>query len=230
MVRRSPVLRTPPRRTLDIDPSGTGRRLLRRLLDENVRLTRELRDLRRLRRLAERDELTGLPNRRLCEERLSEELSRSRRGQGQPGSLLIVDMNDLKGVNDRHGHAAGDEALRETAEVLRGELRAADICCRTGGDEFMILLPDTDEVGARLVMARLRAAVIRASARRDAAVNISISVGAATWPTDGVHAAALIATADRAMYAQKRSFAARGRKHGTGRRSATSACVLALVK
>ena len=231
MVRRSPALKRPPlRRALDSDSPVTGHRLLRRLLDENVRLTRELRELRRLRRLAERDELTGLPNRRLCEERLTEELSRSRREPGRPGSLLIVDMNDLKGVNDRHGHAAGDAALRETARVLRGALRAADVCCRTGGDEFMILLPETDVAGARLVMARLRTAVIRASARRDAPIDISISVGAATWPTDGVDAPGLIETADRAMYEEKQSFAARGKGHGRRGRASRATCVLALVK
>jgi diguanylate cyclase (GGDEF)-like protein len=198
--------------------------MLRRLLEENIRLTRELRALRKLRRLAERDELTGLPNRRLCEERLAEELSRSRRGSGRPGSLLIVDMNDLKGVNDRHGHAAGDEALRETARILRGALRASDVCCRTGGDEFTILLPDTDAPAARLAMGRLRTAVMRAGARQDEA--ISISVGAATWPTDGDEAHALIETADRAMYAEKQKFTARGRN----RRSGARPCVLALVK
>lgn len=197
--------------------------MLRRLLEENARLTRELRDLRRLKRLAERDDLTGLPNRRLWAERLTEELSRSRRGRGRPGSLLIVDLNDLKGLNDRYGHAAGDAALRDTARVLRGALRAADVCCRTGGDEFMILLPDTDAAGARLAMARLRSAVLRAGARRD--VPLTISVGAASWPDDGEDPAPLIETADRAMYAEKQRIAARdaGRAPAAGR-------ALALVK
>jgi diguanylate cyclase (GGDEF)-like protein len=224
MVRRSSALRAPPRQAVAGHSLSLGRRMLRQLLDENLRLTRELRELRKLRRLAERDDLTGLPNRRLCEERLAEELSRSRRGRGRCGSLLIVDMNDLKGVNDRLGHAGGDEALRETARVLRGALRTSDVCSRTGGDEFMILLPDTGADGARLAMARLRAAVMRAGARRDEP--LSISVGAATWPTDGDEAGMLIEAADRAMYAEKQRFTARGRK----RRVARPPCVLALVK
>lgn len=175
--------------------------MLRRLLEENLRLTRELRELHRVRGLAERDELTGLPNRRLWADRLTEELSRSRRARGQPGSLLIVDMDDLKVVNDRFGRATGDLALRETARVLRGALRAPDVCCRTGGDEFMILLPETDAAGARLVMGRLRAAVMREGARCD--LPLSVSIGAATWPQDGDEPGALIAVADRAMYLAK---------------------------
>jgi len=181
--------------------------MLRRLLEENRRLTRELRELTRLRGLAERDELTGLPNRRSWADRLTEELSRSKRTRGSPGALLIVDMNDLKGINDRFGHATGDQALRETARVLRTALRAPDVCCRTGGDEFMILLPETDAAEARLVMARLRSAVIRAGARRE--VPLSISVGAAAWPEDGEDPAVLIDLADRAMYAEKQLFASR---------------------
>ena len=181
--------------------------MLRRLLEENRRLTRELRELTRLRGLAERDELTGLPNRRSWADRLTEELSRSRRTRGRPGSILVVDMNDLKGINDRWGHAVGDLALRETARVLRTALRAPDVCCRTGGDEFMILLPETDGAGARLVMARLRSAVIRAGARRE--VPLSISLGAASWPANVYDPALLIETADRAMYAEKQLFASR---------------------
>jgi diguanylate cyclase (GGDEF)-like protein len=224
MVRRSSTLPLPLRQPPAARGAPSGERLLRRLLEENVRLTRELRELRQLRRLAERDPLTGLPNRRLWQERLTEELSRSRRGKRSPGSLLIVDMNDLKGLNDRLGHAAGDAALRETARILRATLRASDVCCRTGGDEFMILLPDTDAPGARLAMARLRAAVMRAGARRE--TPLSISVGAATWPADGDEAGVLIEAADRAMYAEKQTYAARGRN----RRVAPGRCVLALVK
>jgi len=182
--------------------------MLRRLLEENLRLTRELRELQRLRGLAERDELTGLPNRRLWADRLTEELSRSRRVRGRAGSLLIVDMNDLKGLNDRFGRAVGDLALRETARVLRGALRAPDVCCRTGGDEFMILLPETDAAGARLVTTRRRSAVMRAGGRRD--LPLSICVGAASWPKDGAEPAPLIAAADRAMDLEKQRQARRG--------------------
>lgn len=202
--------------------------MLRRLLEENLRLTRELRELQQLRGLAERDELTGLPNRRSWADRLVEELSRSRRLRGSPGSLLIVDMNDLAGLNDRFGRNMGDLALRETARVLRGTLRAADVCCRTGGDEFMILLPQTDAAGARLVTARLRAAVMRAGARRD--LPISISLGAAAWPQDGDEPAALIAAADRALGVQKSAEKRRHARRDGAPSVASGTVALALVK
>ena len=198
--------------------------MLRRLLEENLRLTRELRELRRLQGLAERDELTGLPNRRSWADRLTEELSRSKRARGRPGSLLIVDMNDLKGLNSRFGHATGDLALRETARALRGALRAPDVCCRTSGDEFMILLPETDAREARLVSARLRAAVMRAGARRD--LPISISIGAASWPQDAGEPGALIAAADRAIALEKQRHARRS----AGQVGAARPTALVLVK
>ena len=187
-----------------------SRRLLRRLLDENLTLMRELEELRLLRRFAHQDTLTGLPNRRLCEERLAEELSRARRDATSRGSLLVVDVNDLKLVNDRHGHKAGDDLLREVAAVLRRALRTADVCCRTGGDEFMILLPDTDPRGARLVMARLRAGVIRTGSRLN--VSVSISIGSSSWPVAGRDPAKLIEKADRAMYVEKRRLRAHARR------------------
>jgi len=201
--------------------------MLRRLLEENLRLTRELRELNRLRGLTERDALTGLPNRRLWADRLTEELSRSRRTRGQPGSLLIVDVNELKGLNDRFGRATGDLALREAARVLRGALRAPDVCCRTGGDEFMILLPETDAAGARLVTARLRAAVMRAGARRD--LPLSICVGAACWPQDGDEPGPLIAAADRAMAVEKQRQR-RNDHREAGQPGTARTAALALVK
>ncbi|MBC8132993.1 MAG: GGDEF domain-containing protein [Deltaproteobacteria bacterium] len=197
--------------------------MLRRLLEENLSLMRELEELRTLRLMAHQDPSTGLPNRRLFEERLIEELSRSARDSTSRGSLLAVDVNDLKYVNDKFGHSAGDHLLRDVADIVRGALRASDVCCRTGGDEFMILLPDTDARGARLAMARLRVAVIREGSRQ--AVPIGISIGSATWPTDSSIASDLVGLADRAMYAEKRRL----RRHARRRRP-TAARALALVK
>lgn len=224
MVRFPSALRAPKRNQAADSPSPS-RRLLRRLLDENVFLMRELEELRVLRRAAYQDSLTGLPNRRIFAQRLAEELSRSARDRTGVGALLVVDVNDLKLVNDIHGHAAGDDALRGVAELLRGALRTADVCCRTGGDEFMILLPDTDASGARQVMARLRAVVIRAGSRQD--IPISISVGSASWPADGRKAEALIDKADRDMYAEKRRL--RRRSRGQAPKSVSSG-KLVLVK
>jgi len=227
-----------------------ARRILRRLLDENVTLLRQLEELRILRRLSHQDGLTGLPNRRIFDERLAEELARPRprrqaksldrspdksssRSPAMPvarGSLLVIDINDLKRVNDQHGHAAGDVVVRAVAETLRTALRPTDLCCRTGGDEFMVLMPDTDASTARQVMSRVRAEMIRTGSR--SAVPVSVSIGRTTWPDDGRQASRLVEKADRAMYAEKRRSQDRARR----RKLAMSAAVaargrkLALVK
>jgi len=214
MVRSASAVRA-LRRAPAAESALVAERALRKLVDENRRLRREVRELRKMEQWACQDPLTGLPNRRLFEERLNEELSRAARDPAQGGALLVADLDTLKSVNDRFGHAAGDEALRETARILRGTLRTADVCCRVGGDEFMVLLPETDPAGARLVMNRLRAAVFRAGARGD--VPIGISIGAASWPADGDDASRLIGVADRAMYAEKKRLRARGRKRPTAR-------------
>lgn len=222
MVRFISTART-ARRLAGTDSLHGGRKLLRRLQDENLFLARELEELRGLRQVAHVDALTGLPNRRLFERRLAEELSRAHRSSQSPGSLLAVDVNDLKLVNDRFGHSAGDHVLRDVAEVLRGALRTSDVCCRTGGDEFMILLPDTEARGARLVMARLRVAVIRAGSRQK--VPVSISIGCSSWPADSWVASELVARADRAMYAEKRRLRRRARS-----RPPRAGVTLSLVK
>jgi diguanylate cyclase (GGDEF)-like protein len=242
---RFPSALPAPRRPVAVESLQGSRRLLRRLLDENVALLRELGDLRHMRRLAEQDALTGLPNRRLFDERLAEELSRSARGRiparrgtatghrmgphngANPrfGSLLVVDVNDLKLINDEQGHAAGDDLLRELAGVLRTTFRTSDMCCRTGGDEFMILLPDTDARGVGRARARVHAAVMRASSCRD--MPVSVSVGCATWPADGSSASVLVEKADRAMYAEKRRQRRRASQRPTG---TMFRCGLTLVK
>lgn len=202
-----------------------GRRVLRRLLDENLALMRELNELRTLRRLAHQDASTGLPNRRLLQRQLSEELSGAEPEVSLRGVLLVVAVNDLDLVDDLHGHVARDEALREVAGGLRRALRPEDVCCRTGGDEFMILLPDNDARTARQVTARLRAAVMRVGARNN--LPISISVGSAAWPADGRTAATLIGRADGRIVAEKRCLRRQAR-----RKPPTAAAVrkLSLVK
>jgi len=201
---------------------------MRRLQADNVRLKRELEQLQELAREAHVDPLTRLPNRRFFEGRLAEELSRASRDATYVGAVLVVDVNELKVVNDELGHAAGDAILIEIGTALRGALRAPDVCARTGGDEFMILLPDTDAPGARTVMARLRSAVIRAGSRRN--VPASISVGAATWPADGRDATVLIDKADRRMYAEKRRAARRARRPESESRAGVGRRTLTLVR
>lgn len=222
MVRSPATLRTSRRLAL-ADSLLDSRKLLRGLIDENMRLAHELEDLRRLQKLAQLDAAGGVPNRRLCEQRLAKELSPWLRTAARPGTLLVVDVKELTGISPRQGPTADADGWRETARLLRGALRVSDQCYRTGDAEFMILLPDTDARGARQVMARLRAAVMRAGARQD--VSASISMGAATWPTDGRAPRGLVAKADRAMSTEKRHLAARDRRPPVfGRRR------LALVK
>lgn len=223
MVRFPTAERAPKRPSSD--PLHHGRRLLRRLLDENLSLMRELEDLRALRRLAHRDALAGRPNRRLFHMRLSEELARTRPVGAVPGAMLVVDVNDLQTVEDERGRASREQALREVAEVFKAALRSHDVCCRTGAAEFMILLPETDPREARQVMAQLRAAIIRAGARRN--LSISISVGCATWPPDGRTAAVLIEHADKAIHGEKCRLRGRARRRPP---TPTSPRKLALVK
>jgi diguanylate cyclase (GGDEF)-like protein len=168
---------------------------------ENRRLRAELAALEQLREAAYRDPLTGLRNRRYFDERLAEELARLARSDERGGSLLVVDLDGFKAINDRHGHAAGDVVLCEVATVLEATLRLEDLCCRTGGDEFMIVLPDAATDGARRAAGRVRDALARRNLA--AALSVSASVGAASWPDDGRDAATLVGVADAAMYADK---------------------------
>ena len=174
---------------------------LNRLQSENDDLRAEIEELRVYRRLAYRDPLTGLRNRRYLDERLREEMQRARRHSDPTFTVLLFDLNDFKRINDEHGHAAGDECLRFIAQFLEDNLRDHDVCCRTGGDEFTAILPESDAAGAELLMARLRERLARINATREIPVNVSI--GAATWPEDGGDTERLLEAADRAMFHDK---------------------------
>jgi len=125
--RKDPIRATPPS--------------VKDLLRENADLRHELTRLEAYRTLAYRDELTGLWNRRYFTERLTEELSRARRQPRRHFGIMMVDVNDLKAINDAHGHAEGDLVLRWVAEFLERLLRTHDVLCRVGGDEFAVLFP-----------------------------------------------------------------------------------------
>lgn len=180
------------------------------LRQENEELRREIAALEGYRTLAYRDALTGLWNRRYFDERFAEELSRSLRSGKLGFSLLIVDVNDLKRINDQLGHQAGDETIGWVGAFLRGAFRNHDVCCRTGGDEFAIILPDTGPTECAAIVQRLRARLAAANVAGDEAPAqtigraIGLSFGTASCPDDGKTVAALLELADEAMYRDKR--------------------------
>ncbi len=151
-------------------------------------------------KLAVLDPLTGLYNRRSGEQRLAQEMSRSTRN-GHPLTILALDLDDLKQVNDRFGHPAGDELIRAFADRLNKAIRGSDVAVRLGGDEFLVLLPECKPDGARHVVSRLSGLEVEFKGQ---SVEVSFSAG---W-TDfapGESADELLRRADDALYANKRA-------------------------
>lgn len=151
------------------------------------------------------DPLTGLLNRRYLEERLTEELSRSKR-YNYSMSCLMIDIDDFKHYNDRNGHQAGDVALKITAHSLKAALRSADIACRYGGEEFCILLPQTSVNEAGVIAERMRQKVadtVYPHGASQPSGRVSISVGISTFAKHIDTAESVIAAADRALYSAK---------------------------
>lgn len=162
-------------------------------LEETVALrTRELEQLSRL------DPLTELDNQRSFYEHLRRELARAER-QSQPLSLLLMDLNHFKLLNDTEGHKRGDEVLQLVGACMRATSRASDICCRYGGDEFCILLPDTDYANAIAYGERL---LQQFDLANDSAVSISIGIAQAGTKRY-VHGDTLVRQADQSMYRAK---------------------------
>ncbi len=148
--------------------------------------------------LASTDPLTGLHNRRALAETITSDLARADRG-GHPYSLLFCDLDHFKAVNDRWGHTVGDQVLQQVAAVLRQRLRRGDFAARYGGDEFVVLLPDTCQAAAALVAEELRQRVSDAPTPRP----ITVSIGAAQAAPGASDWAELVAMADSAMYLAK---------------------------
>lgn len=169
---------------------------------ELERYHRELEEANnRLRKLAVTDELTGLRNRRAFEERLVMEFSMARRRQ-RDLSVLLIDVDDFKNVNDRWGHAAGDEVLRRLGSILQTTVRLPDLPARYGGEEFVVLLPESGEESA-LGLARRVMTRVASEAWDNAPLTISIGMAAMNESTvDGYR---LVEMADEALYAAKRA-------------------------
>ena len=149
--------------------------------------------------LATRDGLTRLPNRRLFEETLNRELARSYR-RNSPLSLVVLDIDHFKVVNDTAGHLAGDAVLREVGGALVHNTKASDLAARYGGDEFVVLLPDCAGADSLRVAERLRAAV----AREVTAAHVTVSAGVGEMPANAGDGERLVAAADAALYSAKR--------------------------
>jgi len=166
---------------------------------ENARLYEEAR------KLADRDPLTGFYNHRFLHERLGEEVVRTQRAR-RPLSVLMLDLDDFKLVNDTFGHLFGDRVLTWTAELIRSTLRGSDIPARYGGDEFAIILPETNGDDARAAAERILDAFREHSFQGEqrGPVPIGASIGVATYPADGRTATDLISAADQALYRVKR--------------------------
>jgi diguanylate cyclase (GGDEF)-like protein len=160
--------------------------------------------LTRSRDLAMLDDLTKAFNRRYFDSYLEEEIERSRR-YGAQLSIIFLDLDDLKKVNNSYGHLAGSRTLQEVAKRILGAVRTIDKVVRFGGDEFCIILPQTDQDQAMLVANRVKKAMTQASFELDPGIDISItaSFGIATYPTHGTQKDELIRVADAAMYRVK---------------------------
>jgi diguanylate cyclase (GGDEF)-like protein len=151
------------------------------------------------------DRLTGLPNRRYVESLLDQAMAAARRTR-RPLVLALADLDHFKQINDRHGHAAGDEVLRHAASTLSRAFRRSDVIARYGGEEFVILFPETEPAAAAERLEQLRADVARHSVPVPGAeVPITLSVGLAEFPRDGESPADLLACADQRLYAAKRA-------------------------
>jgi diguanylate cyclase (GGDEF)-like protein/PAS domain S-box-containing protein len=148
--------------------------------------------------LAVTDPLTGLGNYRRLVEVLDAEVKRTGR-TGRPFAMLLLDLDQLKKINDRYGHLIGSQALCRLADVLRVFCREIDTAARYGGDEFAVILPETTAAGARLVASRIRSRLATDSLQP----GLSASIGVAVYPQDGETMEALLRTADRELYGMK---------------------------
>jgi diguanylate cyclase (GGDEF)-like protein len=171
---------------------------------ENPKIV-EMEEFEETERSARTDALTGLANRRVFQETLEAEIRRSRRYRW-PVTVLMLDLDHFKDVNDSHGHMLGDLVLERVGGIVRHAVRDADAACRFGGEEFGVVLPETAREGGYAVAERIRRRVEQAFKDRPLDgrdIPMTISAGLAAFPEDGLHADELAARADEALYGAK---------------------------
>jgi diguanylate cyclase (GGDEF)-like protein len=184
----------------------------------------EYEELKNLRRSAITDPLTGLQNRRLFDETLEKELNRARR-YAHPLSLVTLDLHRFKEVNDKHGHPRGDEVLHAAATTLRKALRTSDSAFRTGGDEFALILPQTDSAQASALSRRIGIVFSETLRPLNLTISVSMDHGVATYPQDADQRDQLIRIADERLY----HFKHRSRDESVAERSGVSAATTSVA-
>jgi diguanylate cyclase (GGDEF)-like protein len=196
------LLLTGPQRAFD----ASSRRVLEILANQAAATLSLIKDRERQRELAVRDGLTGLYNRRAFNELLAAAIANEdRRDAGRLG-LVMLDVDRFKKLNDTYGHPTGDAALRSVARLLAQHLRKGDHAARFGGEEFVVILPGSEEERALQAAERLRLALEKHRfVHEGARIPLTASFGVAVWPADGKEPEALLAAADRGLYSAKQS-------------------------
>ncbi len=186
-----------------IDRETETQTRLAELEQRNQTLEAENQQLRVYKDYVYTDVLTEIPNRRFYHERLVQEMARARRGQN-PLGLALVDLDFFKDINDQVGHRAGDQVLKFFSQFLRVNLRQEDVLCRIGGDEFSVILPDTDAEHAQVFFDRVKTKLDRIDLSLDsqANINLSFSCGIATFSSEQTPED-FIEQADHALYTAK---------------------------
>ncbi len=193
---------------------ATARRVLGLFANQAAATLHHIQLTEREKSNAQRDGLTGLYNRRAFDDQLRRTCADEDRRPNGRFTLLLLDIDHFKKLNDTYGHPAGDAALRNTARTIQKTIRKADVAARYGrnanvaarygGEEFVVIMPSADEVGAYKVAERLRRAIEKEQVIFEAArITLTASIGLAEWPAQGKEPEALLASADRALYAAK---------------------------
>ncbi|MDJ0763192.1 MAG: GGDEF domain-containing protein [Myxococcota bacterium] len=179
------------------------------LRSENMDLRQRNSDLGERVQMAYRDDLTGLPNRRFLDRRMRDTCKKKSPVGGAVYSMLFIDIDDFKKINDTYGHMTGDEILKWVARFLVYNTRSQDICCRLAGDEFIVILPDTTAAYANMLIDRLRRRLEDANCFLE--IPVQLSFGSASCPEDGTTVESLFSRADAEMYRDKKKPAKKTR-------------------